>query len=137
MSRSGEQPRSGPVILSIPLSGPCRVQNSPANQVPSHGTDAFGSSHAIDLVPVDEQGRSAARTWRRLVATEPPEAFVGFGRPVLAPATGRVVLAHDGEPDHEGRRSQLTLLLYMLGQSRRARLGAPGLAGNQIGRAHV
>jgi len=132
MGRSAEHPASGPVILSVPLPGACRVQNSPANRVPSHGTDAFGSSYAIDLVPVDEQGRSAARTWRGLVAAEPPEVFVGFGRPILAPTAGRVALVHDGEPDHEGHRSQLTLLPYMLGQSRRARRGASGLAGNHV-----
>lgn len=121
-----------PVVLSVPLAGSCRVQNSPANRVPSHGIDAFGSSYAIDLVPVDDHGRSAPRTWRRLVAAEPPEIFVGFGRPILAPAAGRVALVHDGEPDHEARRSQLALVPYMLGQQRRARRGAPGLAGNHI-----
>lgn len=121
-----------PVILSVPLQGACRVQNSPANRVPSHGTDAFGSSYAIDLVPINEHLRSAPRTWRGLVAAEPPEIFVGFGRPILAPVTGTVELIHDGEPDHEGRRSQLALVPYMLRQSQRARLGAPGLAGNHV-----
>jgi Peptidase family M23 len=130
MSRSANRP--DPVILSVPVPGSCRVQNSPANRVPSHGTDAFGSSYAIDLVPVDEQGRSARRTWRGLVTTEPPEIFVGFGRPILAPAAGRVALVHDGEPDHAARRSRLALLPYMLGQPRRAQRGAPGLAGNHV-----
>jgi hypothetical protein len=132
MSRSAPQPVADPVILSVPLSGRCRVQNSPANRVPSHGTDAFGSSYAIDLVPVDERGRSAPRAWRGLVMAEPPEIFVGFGRPILAPAAGRVVLVHDGEPDHEARRSHIALVAYMLGQSRRAERGAPGLAGNHV-----
>lgn len=132
MSQSAHQSASQSVVLSVPLLGPCRVQNSPANRVPSHGTEAFGSSHAIDLVPVNKQGRSAARTWRGLVTTEPPEIFVGFGRPVLAPAAGQVVLVHDDEPDHEARRSQIALVPYMLGQSRRARRGALGLAGNHV-----
>ena len=121
-----------PVILSVPLRGACRVQNSPANRVPSHGTDAFGSSYAIDLVPVDEHLRSAPRTWRGLVAAEPPEIFVGFGRPVLSPVTGMVELVHDGERDHEARRSQLALVPYMLRRPQRAGLGAPGLAGNHV-----
>ena len=120
------------VILSVPLRGPCRVQNSPANRVPSHGTSAFGSSHAIDLVPVDEQGRSAPRTWRGLLTHEPPEVFVGFGRPVRSPVSGRVHVVHDDEPDHEARRSPFALVGYLLGQPRRARLGAPGLAGNHV-----
>lgn len=132
MSRAANQRAPDPVILSVPVAGSCRVQNSPANRVPSHGTDAFGSSYAIDLVPVDEHGRSALRTWRGLVTAEPPEIFVGFGRPILAPVAGRVVLVHDGEPDHAARRSQLALVPYMLGQPRRARRGAPGLAGNHV-----
>jgi len=132
MSRSASQIARDPVILSVPLRGSCRVQNSPANRVPSHGTYAFGSAYAIDLVPVNEHGRSAPRTWRRLVTHEPPEIFVGFGRPVLAPVTGTVELVHDEEPDHRARRSQLALVPYMLGQSRRARIGAPGLAGNHV-----
>jgi hypothetical protein len=79
MSRLANRLAPDPVILSVPLPGSCRVQNSPANRVPSHGTDAFGSSYAIDLVPVDAQERSAPRTWRRLIAVqqvvdhEPPE----------------------------------------------------------------
>ena len=127
-----EERRTGPVVLSVPLPGASRVRNSPADRVPSHGTDAFGSSHAIDLVPVDAGGRSAPRTWRSLLATEPPDAFVGFGRPVLAPADGTVVAVLDGEPDHEARRSQVTLLGYALGQAGRVRRGPAGLAGNHV-----
>jgi hypothetical protein len=121
-----------PVTLSVPLRGACRVQNSPADRVPSHGTDAFGSAYAIDLVPVDEHGRSAPRTWRGLVAAEPPQIFIGFGLAILAPVTGTVALVHDGEPDHAARRSPLVLVPYLLGQPQRARLGAPGLAGNHV-----
>lgn len=132
MSRSAGQLAKDPVLLSVPLHGSWRVQNSPANRVPSHGTEAFGSSYAIDLIPVDEHGRSAPRTWRGLVAAEPPELFVGFGRPILAPIAGVIAHAHDGELDHEARRSQLSLVPYMLRQLDRARRGAPGLAGNHV-----
>lgn len=55
---------------------------------------------------------------------EPPHIFRGFGAAVLAPAAGTVVLTHDGEPDHEARRSQLTLLGYALTQAGRVRAGA-------------
>jgi murein DD-endopeptidase MepM/ murein hydrolase activator NlpD len=57
---------------------------------------------------------------------------VAFGRPILAPAPGRVVSVHDGEVDHEARRSQFTLLHYALTQAGRARLGANALAGNHV-----
>lgn len=124
---------NGTVILSLPLAGRCLVQNSPARRVPSHGTNLMASTYAIDLVPVDSSGRSAARRdWRTMLAAEPPERFVGFGAPVLAPAGGTVVHVHDGEPDHEARRSQLDLVPYMLGQAGRLRRGAAGLAGNYV-----
>ena len=121
------------VVLGLPLAGRCLVQNSPGRRVPSHGTDVMASTYAIDLVPVDAQGRRAAkRDWRTLLATEPPERFVGFGAPVLAPLGGTVVNVHDGEPDHHARRSQLSLVPYMLGQAGRLRRGAAGLAGNHV-----
>ncbi|MFI7582209.1 M23 family metallopeptidase [Kocuria sp. M1N1S27] len=120
------------VVLDLPFRGSWRVENSPARRVPSHGTEAFGSSHAIDFVAVDAGGRSAPRTWRSLAAAEPPELFRGFGAPILAPVTGTVVLAHDEEPDHEARRSPLTLVPYMLGQAGRARGGVAALAGNHV-----
>jgi len=121
------------VVLSLPLAGRCLVQNSPARRVPSHGTNVMATTYAIDLVPVDALGRSAAeRDWRTLLATEPPERFLGFGAPVLAPAGGTVVHVHEGEPDHPARRSQLALVLYLMGQAGRLRRGAAALAGNYV-----
>lgn len=93
----------------------------------------MATTFAIDLVPVDDRGRSAAhRDWRTVLATEPPERFVGFGQPVLAPADGTVVHVHDGEPDHAARRSQLALIPYAFGQAGRLRQGPAALAGNHI-----
>lgn len=92
----------------------------------------MGTTYAIDFIGVDARGRCAPWSWRAAVATEAPENFVGFGAPILAPCSGRVVIAHDGEPDHEARRSQLTLLPYMLGQARRAGGGPPAIAGNHV-----
>lgn len=120
------------VVLAYPFFGKWRVENSPARRVPSHGTTAFGSSYAIDFVAVRSNGKSAPFSWRGLVASEEPEVFEGFGAPILAPVAGVVVIAHDGEPDHAGRRSQLALVPYMLGQAQRAREGGAALAGNHV-----
>ncbi|MEI2775461.1 MAG: M23 family metallopeptidase [Tetrasphaera sp.] len=120
------------LVLRFPLDGPCLVQNSPANRVPSHGSDAFGSSHAIDLVPLGAHGRSAPSSWRRWLSSEQPEIFAGFGMPVLAPLAGSVAAVHDGEADHEARRSVLTTIPYLLTQAGRARGGAGALAGNHV-----
>ena len=70
--------------------------------------------------------------WRTLLATEPPERYVGFGRPILSPGDGVVVRTHDGEDDHAGRRSQLALIPYALGQCARLRAGVSQVAGNHV-----
>lgn len=131
MATSAQEGRD-PVVLAYPFSGRWMARNSPARRVPSHGTHLMGTTYAIDFIPVDARGRSAPWSWRAAVATESPEDFIGFGAPILAPCSGRVVTAHDGEPDHEARRSQLTLLPYMLGQARRARGGPAAIAGNHV-----
>lgn len=122
----------GEVLLDLPFRGRWLARNSPARRVPSHGTHRFGLTYAIDFIAVDDHGRSAPRGWRSWLATEPPDTFVGFGRPILAPASGTVAIIHDGEPDHTARRSQLALIPYALGQARRVRQGAPAIAGNWV-----
>jgi hypothetical protein len=124
---------TAPLALALPFTGRWRTENSPARRVPSHGTHLLGSAYAIDFTGVDDHHRSAARRdWRTVLATEPPERFVGFGRPVLAPAAGTVVAVHDGELDHEARRSQLTLAAYAATQASRLRRGPVGVAGNHV-----
>ena len=119
------------IALAYPFTGRWLVQNSPANRVPSHGTPAFSSAHAIDFVPVDTRRRSAPFTLGSLFRPEPPDGFIGFRLPVLAPATGRVVRVHDGEPDHDAFRG-LPSVSYALTQRRRAAEGWSGLAGNHV-----
>ena len=121
------------VALRLPFTGRWLVQMSPARRVPSHGTDLFGTRYAIDFVGVDERGRTAPVVdWRTLVTTEPPERYFSFGRPVLAPCDGTVVDLHDGEPDHGGRRSPLSLVPYAVGQASRVRQGVHAIAGNHV-----
>jgi hypothetical protein len=120
------------VLLDLPFRGCWLARNSPARRVPSHGTDVFGVTYAIDFIAVDGRGRSAPRTWRTFLSVEAPELFRGFGEPILAPAAGTVVTVHDGEPDHEARRSQLALVPYALTQARRVRAGVAAIAGNHV-----
>lgn len=120
-------------VLALPFTGLWMAQNSPARRVPSHGIDLLGQRYAIDFVAVDHHRRTAGRRdWRTLFATEPVERYFGYGRPVLAPADGVVVQVHDGEIDHAGRRSQVALVPYMLGQSARLRHGIHAIAGNYL-----
>src|SRR6478735_10150907 len=123
---------AAPVVLDLPFRGSWLARNSPARRVPSHGTRLYGTAYAIDFVAVDERGLPAPRTWRTAFSVEQAELFRGFGEPVLAPAAGRVVAAHDGEVDHVARRSQLTLLAYAVGQAGRVRGGPAAVAGNHV-----
>ena len=120
------------VELALPFAGTWLVQNSPARRVPSHGTHLFATTYAIDFVAVRGRRTADVRDWRTALGTEPPERFLAFGLPVLAPAAGTVVAVHDGEPDHEARRSPSALLGYALTQASRARAGGAALAGNHV-----
>ena len=117
--------------LAYPFTGRWLVQNSPADRVPSHGTDQFASAHAIDFVPVDDRGRTAPLWLTSMLRAEPPDRFPGFGRPLTAPASGVVAAAHDGEPDHDAFRG-LPSVRYALTQHRRAAQGWTGLGGNHV-----
>lgn len=119
------------VDLAYPFTGRWLVQNSPANRVPSHGTELFATAHAIDFVPVADTGRTAPITLGSLVRPEPAERFPGFGRPILSPVDGIVVAAHDTEPDHPAYRG-LPSIRYALTQRRRAASGWVALAGNHL-----
>lgn len=122
---------SAPVALAYPFSGRWLVQNSPANQVPSHGTHSFATAYAIDFLPVTESGGTAPITFGSLLRPEPAERFPGFGRPILAPVDGVVIATHDSEPDHHAHRG-LPSIRYALTQRRRARTGWEALAGNHV-----
>lgn len=119
------------VQLAWPFTGRWETRNSPADRVPSHGTDQFGTTYAIYFVPVDDAGVSARYGVGTFFRPESPERFAGFGRPVLAPAQGTVVAAHDGEPDHAAYRG-LPSIGYALTQHRRAAQGWVGLGGNHV-----
>ncbi|GAA1862162.1 M23 family metallopeptidase [Asanoa iriomotensis] len=120
------------VVLELPFQGTWQVRNSPARRVPSHGTHLFATTYAMDFVEVRDGRTSATRDWRTMLATEPVERFYAFGAPILAPAAGRVVSVHDGEPDLVARRSPAAQVPYALTQASRARAGGPALAGNHV-----
>lgn len=120
-----------PFDLAYPFTGRWLVQNSPADRVPSHGTELFASAYAIDFVPVAANGRTAPVTRSALIGTEPPERFPGFGRDILAPVDGVVVVAYGSESDHAAYRG-LRSLGYAATQGRRATAGWRALAGNHV-----
>lgn len=123
---------AGQEALTLPFRGRWLAQNSPARRVPSHGTHLFATTYAIDFIAVRGRRTAATWDWRTLASTEPVERFFAFGQPILAPTSGTVVSVHDGEADHEARRSPLVLVPYALTQAGRVRGGAGALAGNHV-----
>jgi hypothetical protein len=122
---------SATIRLDFPFTGLWTVQNSPADRVPSHGTELFATALAIDFVPVDADGRTAPFTVGSLVRPEPPERFPGFGRAILAPADGVVIATLDAALDHPAYRG-FPSLRYAVTQRRRIAEGWPALAGNHV-----
>ena len=63
------------VVGRLPFDGSWLTEISPTRQVPSHGTDLFGTTYAIDFIAVDEAGRTApGYSLRTIFATEPSAA---------------------------------------------------------------
>ena len=89
-----------PVIVEFPLRGERWVAvTSPADRVPSHGTDQLGQRFAFDLLRVDERkGINAhpAGTLRGLVIGGRTREAYAYGATIHAPFDGEVVRAADG-----------------------------------------
>jgi hypothetical protein len=87
--------------IAFPLRGEWTALRSPADRVPTHGTDRFAQRYALDLWRVDGRaggyhGGSRLRLWLVWVPTR--ECY-GWGESVHAPIAGTVVRAVDGVPE--------------------------------------
>lgn len=89
-----------PVIVEFPLRGDGWIAvNSPADRVPSHGTDMLGQRYAFDFLRVDGRTRlhwHRAGWLRTLLLGVPTRECYAWGAPVHAPFDGRIVRAVDG-----------------------------------------
>jgi hypothetical protein len=122
--------RREPVAVRPPVTGRWQAFNSPASRVPSHGVQAYGQAYAIDL-SFDPPGgnRPGLSLWP--LARRPAD-FPGFGQPVLAPAGGVVVRAHDAERDHWSRTSPLGLVYLFTVELLRELFGPSRILGNHV-----
>ena len=92
-----------PVVVELPLRGEGWVAvNSPADRIPSHGTDMLGQRFAYDFLMSDtRRGVHYHRSgWlRTLVLGVPTHECFAWGAPVHSPFGGVVVTAADGFPE--------------------------------------
>jgi hypothetical protein len=88
------------VVVDFPLRGEWVAINTPAQRVPSHGTDYFGQRYAYDFVQVDERGRFQRNGLaRHLLRKVPATAFYCWEQRVHSAFAGRVVSVGDWWPD--------------------------------------
>ena len=113
--------------IHAPVRGRWIALNSPADRVPSHHLTAYGQGQAVDLV-CDTAARPDT-TWWPLARR--PQAFPGFGQPILSPVEGVVVRVVAGHRDHWSRTSW-PALLYLLVEGVREFLGPSTILGNHV-----
>ena len=125
------------MVVELPLRGEWTVERSPADRIPSHGTDLFGQRYAYDLVRTDQRRGvhvHPAGTLRLLVVGGRTRDSYGWGQPVHAAADGVVVQAVDGVAERQwlhGVREAFWAVRTMVGVARRE-LDPVRLAGNHV-----
>jgi hypothetical protein len=87
--------------IGFPLSGEWVAVNTPAERVPSHGTDFFGQRYAFDFVRLNAKGTgfSSRSVFRQFAFFVHASDFLAWNEPVFAAFNGKVVAAGDGWPD--------------------------------------
>ncbi|MGC5627081.1 M23 family metallopeptidase [Georgenia sp. Z1344] len=130
LATRGRHPQHEERTVRSPVVGRWLALNSPASTVPSHGTRAYGQSHAIDLVAEpDDAERPAfgtAGAFRR------NEDYPAFGEPVHAMVSGVVVDSSSWRRDHRARSNGWGLA-YLTIEGMVRELGGPGwIVGNHV-----
>jgi hypothetical protein len=93
-----------PVVVELPLRGEWSVERTPADRIPSHGTDLLGQRYAYDLVRTDHRPGfrlHPAGTLRWLLLGGRTRDCLGWGQPVHAASDGAIVQAVDGVPERQ------------------------------------
>jgi Peptidase family M23 len=93
-----------PVVVELPLRGEWSVERTPADRIPSHGTDVLGQRYAYDLVRTDHRPGfhlHPAGTLRSILIGGRTRESYGWGQPVHAALDGVVVQTVDGVPERQ------------------------------------
>ena len=87
--------------VAFPLRGEWTALHTPAERVPSHGTDHFGQRYAYDFARLLGPYKKAydSSVWRHVFGVVRASDCYGWGETVYAPFGGEVVAAGDDWPD--------------------------------------
>jgi len=96
------------IVGQLPFKTMTVAINTPADQIPSHGTDEWGQRYAYDLVPVlaGDSAKAGSKDlylkgsmFQHTLFGVPVENFQAWGQDVLSPFPGTVVSVQDGWED--------------------------------------
>jgi murein DD-endopeptidase MepM/ murein hydrolase activator NlpD len=94
-----------PTLVEFPLRGEWTAFHTPAERIPSHGTDQLAQRYAFDFVKIDRSGPG----WKfygtsplryNLFGTSLADCYA-WGEAIHAPFDGRVIAAKDGWPERK------------------------------------
>jgi len=94
-----------PILVDFPLRGEWVAFHTPAERVPSHGTDQLAQRYAYDFLRIEHAAKGwkfhQASSLRYHVLGSPLRDCYGWGQPIHAPFAGTVVTARDGWPERD------------------------------------
>lgn len=129
-------PASSPLVVAFPLRGNGWVAvQSPADRIPSHGTDKLGQRYAFDFIRVDDRPGlhyHAAGWLRILLLGVPTRECYAWGATVHAPFDGEVVVAVDGVAERERVHPLREALLALKNALTFTPARLPALLGNHV-----
>jgi hypothetical protein len=114
-----------PRAIEQPVRGRWSAINSPATKVPSHGTNGYGQTYAIDLL-------REPRPEPEGLGFDRPERFPTFGEEVLAVADATVVSTRASLRDHRCRAHMPALAYVYVEGFVRELFGVRFMFGNHV-----
>ncbi len=89
-----------PITVDFPLRGEWVAGTTPAERIPSHGTDALGQRYAYDFLRIEKERKGfkffRASMLRYFLFGVQLDNCYGWSEPIHAPFAGTVIAAKDG-----------------------------------------
>ncbi len=93
------------ITVEFPLRGEWAAEHTPAERVPSHGTDHLAQTYAYDFVRIEIEVKGLkffrGSMLRNFLVGVVLDGCYGWSEPIHAPFSGTVVAAKDGWPERE------------------------------------
>ena len=127
---------SNAVVVAFPLRGEGWVAvNSPADRIPSHGTDILGQRFSYDFLMADQRTRlhyHPAGWLPTFLFGVPTHECYAWGAPVHSPFDGEVVQAVDGHPERTRIHPVREALLLLKNALTFSPARLPSILGNHV-----